>query len=93
MENAKKMSASEPANLDAFAGEVAGRLSPVRPDSFFRSALKERLARSKIYARRKAAGALSVIWLIAALVAVVVGELIYLAASGCRKRGCSIAQR
>ncbi len=93
MENVETMSASEPANLDAFAGEVAGRLSPVRPNYFFRSALKERLARSKIYARRKAAGALSVMWLIAALVAVVVGELIYLAASGCRKRGCSIAQR
>ena len=87
MENAEETSLSEQTNLDAIASDIADRLSPVRPDIFFRSALKDRLERSKIFARRKAARALSVIWLIAALMAVVAGELIYLAASRSWRRG------
>jgi len=89
MENLEKVKAKEPVDLDYFEGNIAGGLKPVGPDSFFRSALKTRLAQSKIYARRKAAGALSVIWLIAALIALVTGELIYFC---CRWRGNPASQ-
>ena len=51
MENLEKVKAKEPVDLDDFEGNIAGRLKPVGPDSFFRSALKTRLAQSKIYAR------------------------------------------
>lgn len=93
MENAKKMRASEPANLDAFAEELSNRLNPARPNSFFRSALKARLARSKIFARRKAAGAVSVLWLIAALLVVVFGEIIYAIVSRGSTRAPEAGQR
>lgn len=93
MENVEEITKTESANLDAVASDIARRLSPVRPNSFFRSALKARLTRSKIYARRKAAGALSVVWLIAALLAVIAGELIYVVTSPRCRRARSGVQR
>ncbi|HOG77489.1 MAG TPA: hypothetical protein PL025_04400 [Anaerolineaceae bacterium] len=77
---------AESKNLEQFESGIAERLRPVRPNLFYRSALKARLERSKIFARRKAAGALSVLWLIAALFVVLIGETIYAAARACHKQ-------
>ena len=86
MENADKITVEEDSSLNAFASQLAARLGPVRPNYYFREALKARLTRSKIFSRRRAAGAISVGWLSAALVVVIIAEIIYAAAGGCQKQ-------
>lgn len=85
MMETKETCMDENGNLEQFESGIAERLKPVRPNSFFRSALKARLERSRIFARRKAAGAMIVFWLIAALAAAVMGEVIYASARACQK--------
>ena len=80
MENADKITVEEDSS------QLAARLGPVRPNYYFREALKARLTRSKIFSRRRAAGAISVGWLSAALVVVIIAEIIYAAAGGCQKQ-------
>ena len=86
MENADHFMAEEDSSMNAFASQLAARLGPVRPNYYFREALKARLTRSKIFTRRRAAGAISVGWLSAALVVVIIAEIVYSAAGSCQKQ-------
>ncbi|MFZ3071271.1 MAG: hypothetical protein WA110_09160 [Anaerolineaceae bacterium] len=75
----------EAKGLADFEKQLQDQIQPIMPNTFFKNSLKDRLAQSNVFQRRKEVGAWLVFWFSVAMLGMVVIGVLRLI---CGQRGC-----